>query len=212
MATNPYFNHTGAVNEQDLYHDLATEMIQLAGMDVRYLKVESINNANYDPILGENRFEELEEATIIEMYLKDYEQPYAGDDFYAKFGLSQPHTCTLLVGVRRFMDELGHRPREGDYVYIPKTDFLGPDDLFRIHKVDFVDAQWKALGSPVYFFLRCERAKFTHQDLTGADTELDSDLMTKEDVRNDRNDDSDPLQELGDLLIDFNEKNLFGEP
>lgn len=212
MATNPYFNHTGAVNEQDLYHDLATEMIQLAGMDVRYLKVESINDANYDPILGENRFEELEEATIIEMYLKDYEQPYAGDDFYAKFGLSQPHTCTLLVGVRRFMDELGHRPREGDYVYIPKTDFLGPDDLFRIHKVDFVDAQWKALGSPVYFFLRCERAKFTHQDLTGADTELDSDLMTKEDVRNDRNDDSDPLQELGDLLIDFNEKNLFGEP
>lgn len=212
MATNPYFNHTGAVNEQDLYHDLATEMIQLAGMDVRYLKVESINDANYDPILGENRFEELEEATIIEMYLKDYEQPYAGDDFYAKFGLSQPHTCTLLVGVRRFMDELGHRPREGDYVYIPKTDFLGPDDLFRIHKVDFVDAQWKALGSPVYFFLRCERAKFTHQDLTGADTELDADLMTKEDVRNDRNDDSDPLQELGDLLIDFNEKNLFGEP
>lgn len=212
MATNKYFNHYTAHNEQDLYHDLATEMIQMAGMDVHYIKVENLKDENYDPILGENRFETLKESTVIEMYLKDYEQPYQGDDFYSKFGLSQPHTCTLLVGVRRFHDMTGHRPREGDYVYLPKTDFLGPDDIFRIHKVDATDMQWKALGSPVYYFLKCERAKFDHQNLEGVHPDLDRSLQDHSDVSKDRNDDSDPLQDLTDMLIDFSESNPFGAP
>lgn len=212
MATNPYFRHHNATNEQDLYHDLATEMVQMAGIDVHYIKVDSINSKNFDTILGENRFESLKDSIVIEAYLKEFEQPYAGDDFYAKFGLSQPHTCTLIVGVRRAHDLLGSRPREGDYIYIPKFEFLGPDDIFRIHKVDATDVQWKALGSPVYYFLKCERAKFSHQEVETGIGDLDMDVDMKERPDGDRNNDNDPLQDLTDMLVDFSEENIFGRP
>lgn len=210
MATNPYFNFTSANNEQDLYHSLATEMVQMSGIDVHYIRSEQIGTDGYDEIFGENRFEKLKDTTVIEMYLKDFEQPYGGDDLYSKFGLSAPHQATFLVGVRRFTDVLGHRPREGDYIYIPKFDFLGPDDIFRIHKVDSHDIQWKALGSPVYFYLKCERAKFGHQEVDTGIGDLDSRSDIKSQV--DHNNDADPLQQMTDMFVDFSESNPFGNP
>lgn len=208
MAVNNYFDHVTQRNEQNLYHDLAEEMIQLSGIDVQYIKVENLRAENYDPVFGENRFEKLNGSVTIEMYMKDFEQPLGGDDLYSKFGFTQAHTCTFVAGVRRFGDVMGMRPREGDYIYIPEWDYLGPDDIFRITKVDFVDAQWKALGSPVYYFIKCERAKFTHQDVDTGIPDLDEDAVRKEMM--DRNDDTDPLEEFGKAFIDFSEDNPFG--
>ena len=208
MAVNNYFDHVTQRNEQDLYHDLAEEMIQLSGIDVQYIKVENLRAENYDPVFGENRFEKMNGAVTIEMYMKDFEQPLGGDDLYSKFGFTQAHTCTFVAGVRRFGAIMGMRPREGDYIYIPEWDYLGPDDVFRITKVDFVDAQWKALGSPVYYFIKCERAKFTHQDVDTGISDLDEDAVRKEMM--DRNDDTDPLEEFGKAFIDFSEDTPFG--
>ena len=208
MAVNSYFDHVTQRNEQDLYHDLAEEMIQLSGIDVQYIKVENLRAENYDPVFGENRFEKMNGAVTIEMYMKDFEQPLGGDDLYSKFGFTQAHTCTFVAGVRRFGAVMGMRPREGDYIYIPEWDYLGPDDVFRITKVDFVDAQWKALGSPVYYFIKCERAKFTHQDVDTGISDLDEDAVRQEMM--DRNDDTDPLEEFGKAFIDFSEDNPFG--
>lgn len=208
MAVNSYFDHVTQRNEQDLYHDLAEEMIQLSGIDVQYIKVENLRAENYDPVFGENRFEKLAGAVTIEMYMKDFEQPLGGDDLYSKFGFTQAHTCTFVAGVRRFGAAMGMRPREGDYIYIPEWDYLGPDDVFRITKVDFVDAQWKALGSPVYYFIKCERAKFSHQEVNTGISDLDEDVVRKEMM--DRNDDTDPLEEFGKAFIDFSEDNPFG--
>lgn len=208
MAVNSYFDHVTQRNEQNLYHDLAEEMIQLSGIDVQYIKVENLRSDNYDPVFGENRFEKLNGAVTIEMYMKDFEQPLGGDDLYSKFGFTQAHTCTFVAGVRRFGDVMGMRPREGDYIYIPEWDYLGPDDIFRITKVDFVDAQWKALGSPVYYFIKCERAKFSHQEVNTDISDLDEDAVRKEMM--DRNDDTDPLEEFGKAFIDFSEDNPFG--
>lgn len=215
MAISPYFKHVDATNEQDLYHSLATEMIQLSGVDVHYIKVEQIADENYDSVFGQNRFEVLGQSVVIEMYIKDMEQPLGNDDFYAKFGLSQPHSCTFLVGVRRFEEEFSHRPREGDYVYLPAWSHLGPDDLFRISKVDVNDLQFKALGSPVYYFLRCERAKFNHQVVNSGEPILDAGtaaLINNDSVANDLNADNDPLQELSDQFIQFDENHPFGNP
>nr|DAS97316.1 MAG TPA: neck protein [Caudoviricetes sp.] len=208
MAVNNYFDHVSQRNEQDLYHDLAEEMIQLSGVDVQYIRVENLRAENYDPVFGENRFEKLAGAVTIEMYMKDFEQPLGGDDLYSKFGFTQSHTCTFVAGVRRFGAVMGMRPREGDYIYIPEWDYLGPDDIFRITKVDFVDAQWKALGSPVYYFIKCERAKFSHQEVNTGISDLDEEAVRKEMM--DRNDDTDPLEELGKAFIDFSEDNPFG--
>ena len=212
MAVSPYFQHIDASNEQDLFHSLAEEFIQLAGVNCYYIKVEQVDDDNYDKLFGENRFEVLQNATLIEMYLKDMEQPLGNDDLYAKFGLSQPHSCTFLVGVRRFNSEFGHRPREGDYVYLPNWS-IGPDDIFRIAKVEVTDYQFKALGSPVYYFLRCERAKFNHQIVNTGIADLDnSATINNNSVENDRNADNDPLQELSDMFINFDEKHPFGKP
>lgn len=215
MAVSPYFQHINANNEQDLYHELATELVQLAGVDVHYIKVEQVNDANYDSLFGENRFEKLGQSLVIEMYLKDFEQPYGNDDLYAKFGLTQPNTCTFLVGVRRFDGVFGHRPREGDYIYIPAWDYLGPDDIFRIAKVDISDFQFKALGSPVYYFIKCERAKYNHQQVNTGEPVLDAGaaaLLNNDSVANDTNADNDPLQQLSNDFIQFDERNPFGNP
>ncbi len=214
MAVSQYFQHINATNEQDLYHSLAIEMVQIAGVDVHYIKVDNFTN-NYDELFGENRFETLGPSTVIEMYLKDMEQPYANEDFYAKFGLSQPNTCSFLVAIRRFDSVFNHRPREGDYIYIPTWNSLGPDDIFRISKVDITDYQVEALGSPVYYFIKCERAKFSHQTVSTGEPILDAgaaDLTNNNSVVNDLNADNDPLQELSNQFIQFNESNPFGTP
>lgn len=215
MAVNKYFNHVAASNEQNLYHDLATEMVQLSGIDVHYIKSEQVIDENYDELFGENRFENLNHSTVIEMYLKDFEQPLGNDDLYAKFGIHQPNTATFVVGVRRFNEVLGHRPREGDYIYIPLWDFLGPDDIFRITKVDSFDIQWQALGSPVYYFVKAEKAKFSHQELNTGIAELDSTNWTHvndDSVENDPNTDNEAVETMNDFFINFDENHPFGRP
>jgi len=212
MPVSPYFHHIDASNEQDLFHSLAEEFIQLAGVNCYYIKVEQVKDANYNEIFGENRFEVLKNATMIEMYLKDMEQPFGNDDFYAKFGFSQPHSCTFLVGVRRFNKEFNHRPREGDYVYIPNWT-IGPEDIFRIAKVSISDYQAHALGSPVYYFLHCERAKYNNQLVNTGIADLDNTTpVNNNSLVNDPNADNDPIQQLSDSFISFNEKNPFGTP
>ena len=215
MPVSQYFSHIGATNEQDLYHDLAIEMVQLSGIDVHYIKVEQVQDSNYDKLFGENRFEVLGQSVVIEMYLKDMEQPYVHEEMYAKFGLTQPSSCAFLVAVRRFDAEFNHRPREGDYIYIPPWNNIGPDDIFRIASVDVRDYQVMALGSPVYYFIKCERAKYNHQIVnTGSelfDTET-AGLLNNNSVTNDPNADNDPLQVLSDQFIQFDESNPFGTP
>lgn len=210
MATNPYFNHVTARNEQDLWHSLAEETVQMAGIDVQYIKADTVQGEHYDDLFGENRFEKLSKAVTVEMLLKDFEQPYGGEDLYAKFGLSQPHQATFIVAVRRFHKELAMRPREGDYIFINLPDVLGPNDIFRIHSVDSKDVQWKALGSPVYYYIKCERAKYAHQEVDTSVPELDLSAEIHSQV--DANDQTDPLQDLTNMFVDFSEKNPFGEP
>jgi hypothetical protein len=215
MAVSPYFHHIDATEEQDLYHSLAEEMIFLSGINVYYIKTDALTDGNFDPIFSENRFENLDNATEIEMYLKSMDQPYEGDDLFSKFGLQQAEQCTFLVGYRRFETLFNHRPREGDFVYIPTWDPRGPDDIFRIGKVEINDYQFKALGAPVYYFLKCERAKFSHQAVNTGVTDLDqgvTDIANNNSVVNDHNQDNDAIETVSDIFINFSESNPFGTP
>lgn len=216
MPLNPYFNHVGQTNEQDLYHDLAIELIQLSGIEVCYIRVDATTDGNFDAIFGENRFENLNNYTKIEMYLKDMEQPYESGDMYSKFGLYTPDRCTFLVSLRRFEEIYnGNRPREGDYIYIPSWDKRGPDDIFRVTYTDVETGQFKALGNSIFYFIRAERAKYNHQNVNTGLPVIDQGTPAPSQdglVDNDTNAQNDPLKELGDLLIDFSESNPFGEP
>jgi hypothetical protein len=108
-----------------------------------------------------------------------------------------------------------HRPREGDFVYIPTWDPRGPDDIFRIGKVEINDYQFKALGAPVYYFLKCERAKFSHQAVNTGVGILDQgvvDMANNNSVVNDHNQDNDAIETVSDIFINFSESNPFGTP
>jgi Virus neck protein len=213
MTVSQYFNHIQQTEEQDLVHDLAVELIQLSGIDVTYIKVDATTDGNFNEIFGENRFEKLNGGTVIEMYLKNMETPYEGEDLYAKFGLQQSQSCSFVVSLRRFKEVFGHRPREGDYIYIPVWKYNHPDDIFKISNVTDTDEQFSPLGNSIFYLIKTERAKFTHQEVNTNVGFLNTetlDMVNNDSVINDTNANNDPLQVLSDAFVDFSETNPFG--
>lgn len=212
MATNPYFKHIDAANEQDLYHDLATEMVQMAGVNVYYIKASGLSG-EFDSLFGENRFQTLTDATEIEMLLENMETPYGGGDIYTKFGLSMSQTATFVVAYRRFEEVFGARPKEGDYIYIPAWNARTPADIFRINYVDVDKYQYEPLGNPIYYQISTERAKFSHEQISTGLEELDgfgADIFNDNSVENDPGATNDMIQALGDIFQQFDEQHPFG--
>jgi len=213
MAVNPHFKHIDAANEQELYHDLAEELIQMAGVDVYYIKAEGLQGSDFDSLFGENRFEKLGEGIQIEMFIEGSETPYGGSDMFSKFGLTQAQTVSFLVSYRRFEDMFDMRPREGDFVYIPKFDKRTPADIFRISFVDVDKHQFEPLGTTLFFHLSTERARYSHESINTGVDELDAvaaDMPNGTDLDNDTNADNDLIQSLGDMFQNFDESNPFG--
>lgn len=212
MATNPYFKHIDAENERELYHDLATEMVQMAGVNVYYVKATGLSG-EFDDLFGENRFQTLSEATEIEMLLENMEIPYGGGDIYTKFGLSMNQTATFVVAYKRFEEVFGGRPKEGDYIYIPMWNARTPADIFRINYVDVDKYQYEPLGNPLYYQLSTERAKFSHETVNTGLDELDvfgADLLNNDSVAKDFGANNDTIESLGDIFQQFDEQHPFG--
>ena len=173
MATNVYFNNfsPNSVSEQRLFEDLINESIRMHGHDVKYLPREAYDSA--DDVLGENPNAKFSRAYNIEMYLANVEG-YEGDgDFFSKFGLEIRDTSNFVVSRRAFQkyipSSIAQRPREGDLIYIP---------LFQaIWEIKFVEEElmFFSLGNrnPYIYELRCERFRYSNEDLNTGDEEID---------------------------------------
>jgi hypothetical protein len=213
MAINPYFNHMADPAEQDVFHDLVIETIQLAGMDVYYIKTNQVNSPDFDRILGDNRFEELKDTYLIEMYPRNFETPYGGADMFSKFGFSMNQTVTFEVAYRRFEEVVGGRPLEGDYIFVPATSQRKMNDIFRIVYVEADSEQWFPLGTITKYAISCERATFAHQSIDSGIPALDNSMPPNaNDGGGDPNFDNNIFTELGNMFIDFDESNPFGRP
>ena len=214
MATNPYFKNMYQHNEQNLSHDLVEEFIQLAGMDVYYMKVEQLDSKDFDALFGQNRFEVLKDATPIEMYLRNFEQPYMGFDMYGQVGVSLNTQIVFEVGYRRFESMFdGMRPREGDYIFIPASTPREMNDMFKIMYVETDDEHWNPQGTILKYILKCERATFAHQELKTGVEDIDYSVDPEmAELKGDPNADNELIQELGDMFIDFDEGHPFGKP
>lgn len=217
MPVSPYFQHVDCKCEQDLFHELAREFVYLAGISVLYIRVKQSDDENFDELFWENRFEvfQSENAKEIEMWINNPEQPLDNADLMAKFGFSQPNSSTYICETRRFNELFGHRPREGDYIFVPKWESFGPEDIFRITKVDVADYQLQALGSPVYFFIHTERARFNHQtiennsiNIHNISEKLFGEIKQGKEVQKD----NEHIEESGKDCIEFDENNPFGMP
>lgn len=118
MATNKYFNQTRRKSEQDLYSSLVIETIQIAGVDVLYIKRE---NLAVDPILGETTASTFKDTLEIEMYIPESEQPQGDLYFMSQIGISYKETSEAYVSIRRWREVAGDeliQPREGDLIYV----------------------------------------------------------------------------------------------
>lgn len=218
--TSPFFNHVENKPEQDLYHSLARELVFLGGVEVLYIRVAQLDSEHLDRLFLENRFEELkkENAYVLDMWVANPPQHIEGNELFAKFGFSQAQTCNFYVSIRYFKETVGDfRPEEGSYIFVPKWkyDGFGPEDMWKINHVTVDDETAHALGSPLYFRIHTERAKYTHQNIENqvidAGDIKDSMLGTIKQGKEVQNDDA-VLEDLGKEILEFDEANPFGNP
>lgn len=213
MTVNRYFNHIDAVEEENLYHDLAIELVQMAGIDVQYMESKAIEG-HFDALFGENRMQVIDNSTTIEMYMMNMETPFEGSDMFTKFGLFSNQTCTFMVSYRRFEDMFyGNRPKEGDYIYVPAWTDRGQDSVFRIMYVDLDTIQYSPVGTNLFYILKTERARFSQEQFNTGIPDIDdgsAEWENNNSVAKDANADNSILQDLGDAFLEFDETNPFG--
>ena len=101
MAINPYFDTYNVASEQRLIEDLIIEAVKQYGFDIYYIP-KTVNNL--DKIIGEDNILSFEQASSLEMYVKDF-QGFTGDgSFLSKFGIEIRQTMTFTFSRRRFQE------------------------------------------------------------------------------------------------------------
>lgn len=134
MATNPFFNHFHQPNEQNIIEDIVIEAMKIYGYDLLYIP-KYIDNY-MDPIYLENPITEYRKAYPIEMYVKSVDGFGGEGDFYSKFNIQIRDEVSLVVARKTFNLEVGRhenliRPNEGDLIFFPMS-----NDLFQIRFVE----------------------------------------------------------------------------
>lgn len=211
MAVNPYFNHITALNERSLYNDLIVESIKMSGCDVYYIPREDMS---VDPILRESFQTYFKSTYLIEMYYTNVTGPSGIGNTMGKFGLQILDEYTFMVSRSRF-EELNipeHiRPREGDLLYIGSGFDSYINNYFEITFVE-PDRIYYPLGDYLVFELQCRLFTFNYEKFE-TNTFIDN-------IVNDNNNNKE-IEERGaintavktkeSILLDFNEKNPFGD-
>ena len=186
MATtsklNPYFNNIHRESEQDLHESLVVENIQIFGIDVLYIPLESFQ---VDPILREPKNIKYQNSYTIEAYLPDNGETDGEQNIMSKFGFRVNKTVEILIAKKRFHEVCPgkERPYEGDLIYIgnptdPRGSFM---NLFlEINQVSYQTPEW-AFGNHYTYKLFCETYTYSYEkfetgvpavdqfDLTGPD-------------------------------------------
>lgn len=205
MTTNAYFTY--APGQQSLVEDLTIEMIQVAGMDVRYIERNSVDP---DYLFNEDPDHTFGDATAIEMYLQDVEGFGGGGEMIGGFGFQIEQTATFAVSKRRFTEELAGltKPREGDLIFFPLT-----KSLFEIKYVQPEDPFFQ-LGSRYVWKLKCELYEFGHESFDTNDPEIDgiiANLELDSGATTSNWSDNMEVEVEADSHIVFNPNNPFGE-
>lgn len=238
MATSFYFNK-GNQFEQDLLENLAIEMIKINGLDAYYLPRTLFNQ---DQIFEEDVLSTFKRGYFIEMYLKNATGFGGEKDILSKFGIEVREQVTFVIAKRRFEDEIGAyedrvRPLEGDLIYFPIN-----KGLFEIKFVDHDQPFYQISSRYVYelkcekFEYSAERLDTGVQDIdaiqdkyslddigiSALTTEFGNRIVTEANEvlildqvfveERDGGAQNTELQRGANVIIDFSEKNPFGEP
>lgn len=205
MATSFYFDHHYNRTEQNLIEDLTIEAIKLNGIDVVYIPRDSIDR---DRLLGEDELARFEEKYLIEMYLETVNSFQGPGDMMAKFGLQIKDTADFIVSKRRFEEVITtlSRPREGDLIYFPLS-----KGLFEINFTEHENPFYN-IGKLHSYKLTCELFTFNNEEFnTGIDVLDRIEIDHSNEKVLEINDNSDIQDAAQNEIVDYSEKNPFGE-
>lgn len=168
MPRNVYFSQ-GVRSEQDLYENIITEAIAIYGHEVWYLPRTLVN---IDTILNEDIESTFSDAYMVDMYIENVDGFDGEGELFSKFGLEIRHQATFVVSKRKFEKLVatwnnslaGHRPKEGDLIYLPLT-----RALFEIKYVETKQPFYQLSNIPTYK-LQCEMFESSNERIkTGID-------------------------------------------
>lgn len=218
MTVNQYFNKFSATNEQDLYENMIIEAIQIKGIEVEYLP-RTLGAP--DELFNSDSYSLYNSHYPIEMYIKSVNGFEGDGTFLSKFGIEIRDQVTLSVAMRRFDEEITAnngqaRPNEGDLIYFP----LG-DRIFYIKTVNH-RPQFYVLGHLNLYDLVCESFEYASERFnTGIEfvdnleNSRSNDVVltgnTNFDIPWDAWAENTEIQTEANTIIDFSEKNPFGD-
>ena len=202
--------------EQRLIEDLIIESIRIYGLDVWYMP-RTIGAL--DDLLNEDDLPTFNSAFMVEMYVKNVEGFEGEGDFLSKFGLQIRDSMTLTIAMRKFTEEVASyndeiRPKEGDLVYFPLN-----RKIFQIKHVEH-EAIFYQLGALQTYDLRVELFEYSNEVFDTGVQEIDSWVELYKTTANnsmqgiesiDPIADNFTIETEADAILDFTEKNPFGE-
>lgn len=213
MTTNPYFNHLKSKSEQTLYESLVIENIKNAGIDVYYIPREYFE---IDPILREPKKSSFNSAYKIEVYFEDVTGYGGQGDLMTKFGLIMQNDTKLKISKKRFLelnipDRI--RPREGDLIFIGDIENNGrgtfTNSFFEITFVEHESPFWQ-LGKYFTYEVQCQLFTYGYEKFNTGNSAIDeiNTMTNQSDIDIAIND---ALSTKKQTLVDFSEKNPFGD-
>lgn len=231
MTLNPYFNNYTNQSEQKLFEDMHVESINMFGLQVYYLPRNIVTRHE---IFREGDVVNYEKAIPISVYFKSVDGWSGDGNFLSKFGLEIRNSVTLTAAMRSFRIETQtFRPMEGDLIYMPLN-----RKLFAIQFIDHENIFYQ-LGKLYTYDIPCETFEYSNevfstgiadiddrynkytndtsevriQDAEGADVESElGDFFIDEDyTMRDNSSMNDVFEREANKVLDFNEKDPFGE-
>lgn len=214
-------------------------MIKINGLDAYYLPRTLFNQ---DQIFEEDVLSTFNRGYFIEMYLKSVNGFTGEKEILTKFGIEIREQVVFVMAKRRFEDEIGtyenrSRPQEGDLIFFPIN-----NGLFEIKFVDHDQPFYQISGRYVYelkcekFEYSTERINTGIESIDDIEdkysldnvgimalttefgdrvvTEANQPIILDQDFVEDKDAGAQNTEfaTQGDLIIDFSERNPFGEP
>ena len=202
--------------EQRLIEDLIIESIRIYGLDVWYMPRTL---GALDDLLNEDDLPVFNSAYMVEMYVKNVEGFEGDGDFLSKFGLQIRDSMTLTISMRKFTEDVGAyddqvRPREGDLIYFPLN-----RKIFQVKHVEH-ESIFYQMGALQTYDLRVELFEYSNEVFRTGIAEIDT-LLDKYNTTSNNSiqgiesidalSDNFTIESEADSILDFTEKNPFGE-
>lgn len=216
MASNPYYNFFNNKPEQDLIEDLSVESLRQFAHDVYYLP-RTIDVK--DEILTEPIVQTFDKALSADVYVKSWDSFEGQGQLLAKFGLEIREQMTLIMSKRTYEQYIKpitgkERPWEGDCIYIPML-----KTVYQIKYANSTNASFYVLGKNYAWEIVCEILEFNNEQFATGVEEIDALNPPFEhaddpdyDLNNyDRTAQNDKIQEESNKIIDWSERNPFGD-